>query len=314
MVDVRADSDLVDAVVVRVDSAPPGGGTIRWIRWPPAEQVDLAGEMADSVAVVAHRVAVVAQWVAVVAQWVAVVGAMGGRGGAMGGRGGAPGGRGGPMGGGGLAGGSLDVEIEQSRLGSDFTDYWKAIDAKTPTADYRLVRFFDVLAKPGVTYEYRMRVWVGDPNNEDLNQTFAVLQGGGGISSSRSNDLDDEDYEDELDDEGEADEAMTRGNMLTLGQTGQQTDAEPMYQHIEITSKMKAPSVRQRIQRIKEADDPQTGMKTYFVSEIRGTDDQGQDVIEEAMVPRRKIQRSTRCRSILLEIRTAFGLERHGQD
>ena len=65
----------------------------------------------------------------------------------------------------------------------------KVLLAKRPEEKYNLVRFFDVVVngvKSKTTFEYRMRVWVGDPNNEDPDGEFAAIQAGGGGSGTRT--------------------------------------------------------------------------------------------------------------------------------
>jgi len=47
---------------------------------------------------------------------------------------------------------------------------------KTP-GQYRLVRFFDLQAPRGRSFEYRMRVWVGDPNQRDPEDLFWKKRG-----------------------------------------------------------------------------------------------------------------------------------------
>lgn len=63
------------------------------------------------------------------------------------------------------------------RRGSIYEPYFEALDKRTPTEDYRLVRFFDFRAESGKSYEYRTRVWVGDPNNEDPQNRFITERG-----------------------------------------------------------------------------------------------------------------------------------------
>ena len=217
-------------------------------------------------------------------------GVQGPPGGAGGKGGGAPGGmaRGGMggmggKGGGGMGGGLLGsaTEVLQSRRGSDFTDHMKSLAAKTSTGKYRLVRFFDVLQESDKTYEYRMRVWIGDPNNEDLTQEFVNRQGGGqGMMGGGFMDDDDEDEDDEDDDDDDDDYDNS-----FAGQTTGEAPAEAQY--VAITSTMKHPNVRVRLSRARESKiDPKTGMKTYYVSEVMGKDAEGNDIVEEVEVPK----------------------------
>ena len=117
------------------------------------------------------------------------LGAPGGGPGLGGGVGGGSGGRGlgGGMGGGRGGRGMGAKEAKQTRSGDDFTDYVKALKAKPKDIKgARVVRFFDVQARADKEYEYRMRVWVADPNNEDPNSGFASGgTGRGGMGGGR---------------------------------------------------------------------------------------------------------------------------------
>lgn len=232
-------------------------------------------------------------------------GAAFGRGG-PGGPGGMGGGRGGGKGGGGGMGGfgGIAQDAKQSRSGSDFTDYAKAIEANKPNANYRLVRFFDVQAKSGKSYEYRIRLWIGDPNNEDLNKEFASRQGGDAIMSGGPGG-------------GRGPGGMGPGGMGPGGMgpggmgsdpsnpgggrggQGSESDDESdlasggtkSAEYVQISSTMKHPSVRIRLNRAREEKDPKTGEITYYVSEERGTDADGKPIIEEVEVPKVAIAR-----------------------
>jgi hypothetical protein len=175
-------------------------------------------------------------------------------------------------------------EVKQTRSGGDFTNYWKALTAKKPTSDYKLVRFFDLQVNEGMKYKYRMRVWVGDPNNEDPAGTFAMLQGGsapsglgglggsgnrGGIGGSSDPDADEDD-----DSESEA------------GSAAGQRSGSGSFNKLPITSKMKHPSVRKRLNLAREVTDPKDPTKKkYFVSEVRSQNEKGEPVYEEIEVP-----------------------------
>jgi hypothetical protein len=182
-------------------------------------------------------------------------------------------------------------EIVQSRIGSDFTDHMKAVNADKAQHQFRLVRFFDFHQKEvGKTYEYRMRLWIGDPNNEDLGKQFANrqtrgmtdlgsgLSGGGGGGTQGSDEDDSADQED--DPNGDGGYAADQPS----GSDPASSEAEAKY--VRITSTMRNPNVRKRLNRAKEKIDSKTNVTTYFVSEVRGKDDQGNDKIEEIKVPR----------------------------
>lgn len=203
-----------------------------------------------------------------------------------GGRGGSsPGGSGGDF-------GMEAPEIVQSRAGSDFTDHIKAIDSEKARHQYRLVRFFDFHPKEsGKTYEYRMRLWLGDPNNEDLGNQFTNRQsggmtdltgmgGGGGDMGNRQDGADEDDSADQEDPDGDGDYAANQPS--NSGTTSDKPEAK----YVRITSTMRNPDVRKRLNRSKEIEDPKKNITTYVVSEIRGKDENGQDIIEEIVVPR----------------------------
>jgi len=221
-------------------------------------------------------------------------------GGAGGGRSG--GGMGGGMGGGGMGGGGLGgVAQEQSRAGSDFTDYYKSLEShKAPESSYRLVRFFDVMTTPGKSYEYRMRAWLADPNNEDRTNTFATLQGGGAVSSGGfGNDLGaDEDMGESESDEAYGSPGGRSGGAGRPGGSGPpQSDDKPAEaKYVAIKSTMKVPPVRKRLNRTKEIKDDKTGDVKYIVYEPRFDengapvlDKDGNEVFDEIPVPKAPI-------------------------
>jgi hypothetical protein len=204
------------------------------------------------------------------------------------------GGRGGSDPGGSEGGfGTEAPEIVQSRAGSDFTDHIKAMEAKEASDQFRLVRFFDFHAKElGKSYEYRMRLWLGDPNNEDLGKQFANRQTGGmtdftGLDGGRSNQGGDYDGADGDDEDEGADEEDPDGDYAANQSSNSgTTSSEPEAKYVRITSTMRNPDVRKRLNRAKDTKDSKTNITTYIISEIRGKDENGNDVIEEIVVPR----------------------------
>lgn len=48
-----------------------------------------------------------------------------------------------------------------------------------PESDYKLIRFFDLEAKPGKSYRYRVRVWLADPNHQEESASVAGTGGTG---------------------------------------------------------------------------------------------------------------------------------------
>lgn len=207
-----------------------------------------------------------------------------------GGRGGAGAGAGAGMGIPGMGGGE---EVQQTRLGSDFTDYWKAL-TNPPKEDFKLVRIFDLQAKPNKTYEYRMRLWIGDPNNEDLTKTFDTRRGKAftGTSTRGGGDDEEEDWGDEEEEEEEEDQFAQQG--------GQEDESkkERVYEWVQINSAMTAPGVRVRVNRAKEIEDPKKrGVKRYTVSEMVGKDEDGKEIWEEVPVPKHAFVSGSQART-----------------
>ena len=66
---------------------------------------------------------------------------------------------------------------DELRKGSETESYREAIVMRKPGGQYRLVRFFDLLAPKNITFEYRVRVWIGDPNQRDPNDGFQKNRG-----------------------------------------------------------------------------------------------------------------------------------------
>ena len=61
------------------------------------------------------------------------------------------------------------------RKGSDRRPYDAVAAELKPTSELKLVRFFDLEAAPGATYQYRVRLWLTDPNNEPDEATRSCL-------------------------------------------------------------------------------------------------------------------------------------------
>lgn len=147
--------------------------------------------------------------------------------------------------------------------------------ARKAKRNYKLVRFFDLQeAKPGTTYEYRVRLWLGDANNEDPNGEFAAIYGivdgpaVGGRDRGRQDPNDgkgsDENGKDEQNDEPATPE---------------------VFEYVSISPKMKAPAVRERINLARSKNDPKDSSKTtFYVTEFRTAAD-GSEVAEEIAVP-----------------------------
>ena len=183
-----------------------------------------------------------------------------GRGGLSAGLGGGGAARGGLSSGGGLGGGA-NSEENFVRSGSDVSQYWKVLASPKAKRNYKLVRFFDLQANPDVTYEYRVRLWLGDPNNEDPDKTFASIYGTVDIGAVAATGADEE--------ADGADDSTSQEN----------------YEYVSINYNMKAPEVRERLGLSRSKVDPKVASKkTYYVTEFRKAAD-GTEVNEEVMVP-----------------------------
>ncbi len=198
-------------------------------------------------------------------------GGMGGPPGGGGGRGGPGGDIGGGPGGFGTGGLGPADDVLQTRRGSDVTDYWRALTRK-PTTDYKLVRFFDVHQKSGETYEYRVRVWLADPNNDDPNETFVQLRGSAGTATSIGGQDEDEDQEDGPDYDDEEGEMDEEGD-IAAGGIGDE-DEGPAWVKIPITSQMTTADVRKRLGKIQV----ETKMETKLDAEGKKYRDEYEEV------------------------------------
>lgn len=58
-----------------------------------------------------------------------------------------------------------EIEDVEAMKGNNRFIYDNLNPLSTPKADFKLVRFFDYRATPGKTYEYRVRLWLNDPND-----------------------------------------------------------------------------------------------------------------------------------------------------
>lgn len=168
-------------------------------------------------------------------------GMMGGYGGdMMGGYGGGMDGDYGGMGGYGMRTGD-------GRSSSDLTEYEElANPVLEPTSDFKQIRFFDmgISSSKSAVYEYRMRVWVADPNNADDEA------GGSGM--------------DDYGGPGDMDEMMGMGG--PGGRLARGEEEKKVYKKTKINFTMQDQSVRNRIKRGRE--EGPAGEKVYFVSEV----------------------------------------------
>ena len=68
-------------------------------------------------------------------------------------------------------------DINALRKGTATESYREAIVNREPGDQYRLVRFFDLSAPNEKSFEYRVRVWLGDPNQLDPSDGFVKNRG-----------------------------------------------------------------------------------------------------------------------------------------
>jgi len=180
-------------------------------------------------------------------------------------------------------GGALEEELPPVRLGSDVTNYERALIYPNPAAQYKLFRFFDLAAKPGKTYQYRMRIWLNDPNHEPTEEELKKV-GDQGLAT--------------------ADErtGTDRSAMLARGQRagldfanrgqnpddefGLNPDSDEIYQKITITNKMKDIKVRNRLLQSRSVPDPKDRRRSEFYITEFYSDDQGAEVKEEILIPK----------------------------
>ena len=170
------------------------------------------------------------------------------------------------------------------RIGSDRKPYEEVMNEKEPTADQKLVRFFDLKTAAGKTYQYRVRLWLSDPNNEvDESKKSGRLAQGRGMDRG----MDDMDMEmDDMEMGRGMDMGMSRGAPSRRG-GGTDEKEEKVYTKIPITKKMISPDARSRIARAREEEDASDSDRyIYYVSEAYG-EGEGDDRFEEIKVPRR---------------------------
>ena len=125
------------------------------------------------------------------------------------------------------------------RSSSDLTEYVELSDITVePISDYKQIRFFDMSVTPNASaiYEYRMRVWLADPNNADEKMVSAMqddgMDGMGGMNGMR----------------------------------GPKGEEKKIFKKTKINFTMQDQTVRNRLKLAREAGD--VGEKEYYVSEI----------------------------------------------
>ena len=144
------------------------------------------------------------------------------------------------------------------RTSTDMTAYAELTDPSLePESDYKAVRFFDMRvsdAKP-MKYEYRVRLWLKDPNATD-----PEADRGGGFA-----------------DMGGMNDQME--GMMGMGR-GRKKDQKKIFQKTDINFTMQDQRVRDRLKLSREEED-ENGDPIYYVSEFYD----GQDKPTEVQVP-----------------------------
>ena len=164
-----------------------------------------------------------------------------------------------------------DSDVNAMRRGSETTPYKEAIALRKPGGQYRLVRFFDLNSPQNTSFEYRIRVWVGDPNQADPSNGFQKDRGKrleasreGGVKFVGTTDAGMETGMDEMNALGQEDEF------------GMQNKSPERVQ--DVTPTMTAPAVRKRIaaasgletmmEQMEQSVLAQKPMEPFYVSEF----------------------------------------------
>jgi hypothetical protein len=137
------------------------------------------------------------------------------------------------------------------------TEYAEMTDPTLePESDYKAVRFFDMRVSPNkpAKYEYRVRLWLKDPNATDPEATRnSSFDGMGGM--------------------GEGMDEMMGGR----GRRGKKKDAKKVFQKTDINFTMQDQRVRDRLKLSREEED-ENGDPVYYVSEFYDGDDKPTEV------------------------------------
>ena len=145
----------------------------------------------------------------------------------------------------------------EGRTSTDMTAYTELADPRLePESDYKAVRFFDmrVSADKPMRYEYRVRLWLKDPNATDPEATR------GDFASQRG-----------MDDDME---------MAGSGRRGSKKGEKKIFQKTDINFTMQDQRVRDRLKLSREEVD-EDGNPVYYVSEYYG----GENKPTEVKVP-----------------------------
>jgi hypothetical protein len=149
------------------------------------------------------------------------------------------------------------------RKASNTSDFAKIDITKEPESDIKVVRFFDMQVKSNKTYQYRTRVWVRDPNNEDpelARSNGAGDMGMGGMGGPGMGGPG-------MGDMGMGGPGMGGGRKSggkNKGKDGDD-DEEKIYKKTPIASSMIDPKARERIKLAREEE--VEGETVYYVSE-----------------------------------------------
>ena len=144
---------------------------------------------------------------------------------------------------------------EDGRSSSDMTEYTEMADPRVePTSDYKAVRFFDMRVAAGqqAKYEYRVRLWLKDPNATDPEATKS----------------------DGMMDQGQ----MAEMSGMRAGMGGKvDKNGNKIFEKTDINFTMQDQAVRNRLKRAREERD-ENGQPVYFVSEIYPGDEKPTEV------------------------------------
>ena len=133
-------------------------------------------------------------------------------------------------------------DLEVARTADDVTEYQEVNIREEPKKNYKVVRFFDIHGvRSGRTYQYRTRVWLRDPNNEDPE----LINDVGAINDDEDN-------------------VVERG-----AQRGKSEEEMKFATKMTIANNMIDPRSRQRLRQARE-ERGANGARTYFVSEPHG--------------------------------------------
>lgn len=188
-----------------------------------------------------------------------------------------------------------------SRLGSDTSKYVDALHSRKLKSDFKLVRFFDLSRKePGKSYQYRVRLWVSDPNNVNADSDSGdaggnlgvagrdgkssrgrrpskpskggMLSGGG--SEGAVGGFGEGPERGESRDGGEARGGEPRGGQPERGGGGSEgtEDEDAGYDAVELTPQMLQPEVRARLTAVEKKPDPKDRNKFNYSIQEPGYD------------------------------------------